>query len=494
MNRLKKEMENSRRADKVQVYADEDRESVLLFSDNENEAKHLQKIAGVKAFTKAVSSTKRGLSTNTSKPFDHIGQAVPICLSNSSDTVNSLFKTQSPSVPVGNKRRKSARTPSTRLDVTCQNGLDADISSDSDVDRGYPSILRNGKERRQQRCKASTSSHVPKEARQRRGGPRSSMTAAQKRKRLRERGLEFPFVEQEYGTKDLPFKMIYTYEQTALCGLFDYMKELKCQKHLIKSLKNIDVDCADREGCPTRQYKYLDEKGPLSPISEISDESCIEDFEIEEAFDVKIVANSCFIVEKPEKKKKCSRKMHRSGKNKRRPVKSGENKHKHKAKGRSKDHIKNKPESVEEKNRVIQYPPPHVPFKRKSSKVTKGKVADQTAVDPCCLQNTSRPLDKQGDEETETTLSRKKSKSNKDSKKIRVQREKHLASQEENIPESALTMCQKVLYNNGTTQRHISQERDNSMEQANKGAKLSSKSVKKKKRKLDNGTIVTRVV
>lgn len=476
MSRLKKKMEHSRAAGNVQADADadEDRNSVLLFSDNENEAKHLRKSVRVKTVTKqAVSST------------DHIGQAIPICSSDSSDTINSLFKTQSQSAPVANKRRKSTRTPSTRLDVTCQSRLDSEIS-DSDDDRGYPSILKNGKVKRKQRRKASTSSHGHKKPAQRRGRPQSSTTAAGKRNKLKDRGLEFSFVEQEYGTKDLPFKMIYAYEQAALCGLFDYMKELKCQNHLITSLKNIDVDCTDRESGPTRQYKYLDENGPLSPISENSDETCIENLEIEEAIDVKIVENSCFIVEKPEKKKKRLRKMHCDGKNKRQHVKSSKNKHKHEAKGKSKDHVKHKQETVEEKNHVIQKLPPHVPFKLKSSKITKGKVADQTAVDPCCLQNTSRPLDKQADEEMEATLSRKKSKSNKDSKKITGHRKEHLASQEENVPESALTMCQKVLCN-GTPQSNISQERNNSAEQANKGAKLSSKSVLKKKHKLYNG-------
>lgn len=47
------------------------------------------------------------------------------------------------------------------------------------------------------------------------------MTASpqERRKRLKDRGFQFPFVEKHYGRKHIPLKMVLSYEVSALfCG------------------------------------------------------------------------------------------------------------------------------------------------------------------------------------------------------------------------------------------------------------------------------------
>ncbi|XP_067866399.1 TATA box-binding protein-associated factor RNA polymerase I subunit D-like isoform X2 [Heterodontus francisci] len=256
----------------------------------------------------------------------------------SSDSASSLFKTQCPSIPVRKARRRGTGKFLTRSAIRNQTAEDTESSSDSDEDLGRPNFVKVGEVRRRRRRKRSKNNSVYKKSGRPRGRPQSSISAAEKRKRLRERGLQFPFVQKEYGRKHLPFKMIFTYEQAALCGLFTYMKELKCQNHLIKSLQKINVDCTERDCGPIRQYKYLDEKRPISPLPESSDETCIEDSENEDKFDVKIVDNSCFITEKRfEKKKKCLRKKNSNGKTKGKRITNG----------KSKDNAKNKRVTVQ---------------------------------------------------------------------------------------------------------------------------------------------------
>ncbi|XP_072909653.1 uncharacterized protein [Hemitrygon akajei] len=474
-------MEDLKSGEDEQIYIEDDDEgSVLLFSDKENEAKDLQQITDAIVVTKqagpAISSTEGDLITNTCKPVD---QDISPSLSDGSNSVDSLFKTQCASTPERNKSRPNTGTFLTQLEFRSQNELDSESSSDSDEGLWRPSFLKVGEVRRRWRSKRSRSSYTRKKHSLPRGRLPASMSAVEKKRKLRERGLEFPFLQKEYGKKDLPFKMIFTYEQAALCGLFDYIKELKCQKHLINSLKNINVDCAERVGGPTKQYKYLDEKRPISPISESSEETYIEDSGNEEAFDMKVVDNSYFIEEKGSGgKKRYSRKM-QYRKKEERSLRSGKNKGHHEANGKSKGHVKNKQVTVEQKDHSTQNLPHNAPFNQKIEE----KLADLDS-----LQNSHRPLDEGEVEEAETVLSLKSRKSNKHSKSIMMQKREHITSPEENNLERMdceLTTHHKFLYN-GTAQRNISQDRDHPVEQANKDTNLSMVS-QKKKFKLYNG-------
>ncbi|XP_048413432.1 TATA box-binding protein-associated factor RNA polymerase I subunit D-like isoform X3 [Stegostoma tigrinum] len=333
---------------------DDSENSVLLFSDEDNETEQLLQDISKKTM-KIVAEQVDSPSSTHSSDGDHIPDTIqdkyqqnvlnyrPVCTNpftppgdfgrnmvelsdrESTDSDGSLFKTQRPVVPLRQARKRGTGKcpPRSARDQTAEN---TDSSTDSDDIPYRPNYVMVGHVRKWRQHKKYRNKSVYKRTGRPVGRPRSSITKAEKRRRLKERGLQFPFVQKEYGRKHLPFKMIFAYEQAALCGLFTYMKELKCQKHLIKSLEKINVDCPDRECGPVRQCKYLDEKRPVSPIQESSDETCIEDFDNENTFGVKVVDNSCFVMEKFGKKKKSLREKNSDDKNKDECIPNGEGK------------------------------------------------------------------------------------------------------------------------------------------------------------------------
>ncbi|XP_067864255.1 uncharacterized protein [Heptranchias perlo] len=473
---------------------DESENSALLFSDEEDKTEQLLQSISIKAMKIATEQVDSAISIHSSEgdcvpdivqnePQQNVLSGQPLCTSlfslpasnrrnaeelsnrDSSDSVSGLFKTQCPSIPVRKARRQGTREFLTRSAIRNQIAENTESSTDSDEVLGRPRFVMIGGIRRRRRRKRSKNSYVYKKSGRPRGRRRSSITAAEKRKRLKERGLQFPFVQKEYGRKDLPFKMIFTYEQAALCGLFNYMKELKCQNHLIKSLKNINVDCTERDSDQMRQYKYLDEKKPISPIRESSDETGIEDSDNEDTFDVKIVANSCFITEKRKKKS------------------NGKNKDKHIT------NVKNKHITVEQKNQAMQNLPLRKHFKHKTRHTVAEQLAYQTTPDspllnPASLKNTCVPLDELEDERTQATIFLKNPKTNKHSKRMVGQNREHTLSQKEEILErmECESMMDQVLCNS-ISPRNVSQEQPDTMEQVNNDINLPSTSPQKKKKK-----------
>ncbi|NXA37247.1 TAF1D polymerase, partial [Eudromia elegans] len=100
---------------------------------------------------------------------------------------------------------------------------------------------------------------------------RPSLTASpqERKKRLLDRGFQFPFVEKHYGKKHIPLKMVLDYEQAAVKGFFQYIEMLKYEEHLKKALKNLKAsEDLERECLTMRKHKYLDDEGPISPIQE----------------------------------------------------------------------------------------------------------------------------------------------------------------------------------------------------------------------------------
>ncbi|ETE62952.1 TATA box-binding protein-associated factor RNA polymerase I subunit D, partial [Ophiophagus hannah] len=124
----------------------------------------------------------------------------------------------------------------------------------------------------------------------------------EQRKRMKERGIVFPFVERYYGRKHLPLKMVRQYEHAALKGFFKYIEMLKYEHHLKKSLTQLNAEGdLENECLESRRHKYLDDDGPISPIAETSNEDSANG-----DIGAKIVDNSCFILscKIPKKKKK----------------------------------------------------------------------------------------------------------------------------------------------------------------------------------------------
>ncbi|XP_070605716.1 TATA box-binding protein-associated factor RNA polymerase I subunit D [Erythrolamprus reginae] len=124
----------------------------------------------------------------------------------------------------------------------------------------------------------------------------------EQRRRLKDRGIVFPFVEKYYGRKHLPLKMVREYEHAALKGFFKYIEMLKYEHHLKKSLTRLNaVGDLESECLESRRHKYMDDDGPISPIAETSNEDSGN-----EDIGAKIVDKRCFILscKIPKKKKK----------------------------------------------------------------------------------------------------------------------------------------------------------------------------------------------
>ncbi|NXJ45760.1 TAF1D polymerase, partial [Spizaetus tyrannus] len=102
------------------------------------------------------------------------------------------------------------------------------------------------------------------------GRPPLTASPQEQKRRLLDRGFQFPFVEKHYGMKHIPLKMVLGYEQAATKGYFQYIEVLKYEEHLKKALKALQAsEDLERECLAVRKHKYLDDEGPISPIQEM---------------------------------------------------------------------------------------------------------------------------------------------------------------------------------------------------------------------------------
>ncbi|KFP21684.1 TATA box-binding protein-associated factor RNA polymerase I subunit D, partial [Egretta garzetta] len=105
--------------------------------------------------------------------------------------------------------------------------------------------------------------------RMRTGRPPLTASPQEQKRRLQDRGFQFPFVEKHYGKKHIPLKMVLGYEQAAAKGYLKYIEMLKYEEHLKKALKALQAsEDLERECLAVRKHKYLDDEGPISPIQE----------------------------------------------------------------------------------------------------------------------------------------------------------------------------------------------------------------------------------
>ncbi|NWR50850.1 TAF1D polymerase, partial [Regulus satrapa] len=101
------------------------------------------------------------------------------------------------------------------------------------------------------------------------GRPPLTASPQEQKRRLLDRGFQFPFVEKHYGEKHIPLKMVLGYEQAAAKGYFKYIEVLKYEEHLKKALEALQAsDDLEKECVVLRKHKYLDDEGPISPIQE----------------------------------------------------------------------------------------------------------------------------------------------------------------------------------------------------------------------------------
>ncbi|NWW74426.1 TAF1D polymerase, partial [Climacteris rufus] len=121
--------------------------------------------------------------------------------------------------------------------------------------------MRSQKKTKKKKCERST--QMPT------GRPPLTASPQEQKRRLLDRGFQFPFVEQHYGEKHIPLKMVLGYEQAAAKGYFKYIEVLKYEEHLKKALKALQASEDLEEECVVlRKHKYIDDEGPISPIQE----------------------------------------------------------------------------------------------------------------------------------------------------------------------------------------------------------------------------------
>ncbi|KAM9170159.1 TATA box-binding protein-associated factor RNA polymerase I subunit D isoform 2-T5 [Pangshura tecta] len=211
-----------------------------------------------------------------------------------SDSTSSLIQHECNSTP-------AARSSTRHLVNSPANTLDRDTSTESSLDPGSPFKLAKSPglsrsplnlevnfdthlRRKYRRQAHQRSKEKPKEREKRykstgkpRGRPRLTLPQEEQKKRLLDRGFQFPFVEKEYGRKHIPMKMISEYEQAALKGYFQYIKMVKCDEHLKKALKNLNAsEDLENQGMAMRRHKYIDDEGPISPIQEAKGQHYLE--------------------------------------------------------------------------------------------------------------------------------------------------------------------------------------------------------------------------
>ncbi|XP_072706814.1 TATA box-binding protein-associated factor RNA polymerase I subunit D isoform X1 [Ciconia boyciana] len=128
------------------------------------------------------------------------------------------------------------------------------------------------------------------------GRPPLTASPQEQKRRLLDRGFQFPFVEKHYGKKHIPLKMVLGYEQAAAKGYFQYIEVLKYEEHLKKALKALQAsEDLERECLAVRKHKYLDDEGPISPIQEVNDDDSLHS-DNQEDLDARVVDNSAFII------------------------------------------------------------------------------------------------------------------------------------------------------------------------------------------------------
>lgn len=235
----------------------------------------------------------------------HSALSPPICRHNDSevesdDSGSSLFRSQCTFTPTRTARRRSQATPHLRATSIglCKDSSD---SSSEPVPRfNLNQIFERRRRRRKRRQGKCETKKICRKLLKPTQQPSEAIPLPRRQRRWRD----------ETDKKDLPLKMIFTHEQASLWGFLHQMKKLKYERHLQASLQNLNVINESEDGHEDGQgYSYLDDDGPISPITDLNEDQGCDDEDLPEKYDAKIVDNSCFILNwSPPVKKKQSKK------------------------------------------------------------------------------------------------------------------------------------------------------------------------------------------
>ncbi|XP_075051104.1 TATA box-binding protein-associated factor RNA polymerase I subunit D [Mixophyes fleayi] len=215
-------------------------------------------------------------------------------MSTTSQDGDSLFQTQITCTPTRLKRTRGRGRPYSQPALL--------FSSDDTSDDELPPKKLNVKEifenhfrrkRRYRKRKTKRKKYLVPGKQVTKKKSRYSISFEQRRRRLLHKGIRFPFRTLKY----LPFRLCYAYEQFVLGGFLNYVKNLKFERCLQESLKNKDMtDDLEDVDLEMRKYSYMDDDGPISPISEPGENVNCQEDETEDP-DVKIVENGSFILD-----------------------------------------------------------------------------------------------------------------------------------------------------------------------------------------------------
>ncbi|XP_075709008.1 TATA box-binding protein-associated factor RNA polymerase I subunit D [Rhinoderma darwinii] len=220
---------------------------------------------------------------------------ITIQTSSSSDDEDGLFQA-TVSAPTRTRRKlRDGETSSSlsALNLTSDDSSDFDIAPrnftlNQEIQEYLKNPFRKGKrQRKKKRNRFLVRRKWPR--RVTKSKPQHFITLAERRRRPIDREIKFPFTPY----KCLPFTLYFSNEQYVLGGFLNHIKNLKYERTLKSSLKEMEMDEEmENENFQMRKYSYLDEDGPLSPISEPGENLNEEEAEEE----VKVVENSTFIL------------------------------------------------------------------------------------------------------------------------------------------------------------------------------------------------------
>ncbi|XP_007666311.2 TATA box-binding protein-associated factor RNA polymerase I subunit D isoform X1 [Ornithorhynchus anatinus] len=264
-------------------------------------------------FVPSRNSLSRGISSKSVS-----GQVMPVVStisleesngSNCSDSGSSLFRTQSAAALP--KRRLRSQSSRNSIKSVAEKPV-ADSSSDSSSEMRLPYVLRADFKCRQKRKYRKKKYKPTGNPRGRPKGTRGILNihTTQEQKRLfGDKGFQFPLIQRELRKKQLPWKMILTYEQAVARGFFNYIERLKFEKSLKEALSQLDTgEDVDNEELHMRGYRYVDDEGAISPIEELNAEDG-GDSDDPDRWDARIVENSCFILSTKFPKKEKGKKV-----------------------------------------------------------------------------------------------------------------------------------------------------------------------------------------
>ncbi|KAM4701411.1 TATA box-binding protein-associated factor RNA polymerase I subunit D isoform 2-T2 [Discoglossus pictus] len=225
--------------------------------------------------------------------------------SDGSSAQDSLFETQHVFTPMRIKKTRASEkvirpppSPTTSEDTTDCERRHKKFNLKEIVELHF-----NKKKTRRKKRKARRKYVVSVKVKKKYSKKLPTISVQERRRRVRHRGIRFPFT----ATKYLPYKSYFAYEQAVFGGFLHYIENLKYDQHLQNSLSSLDVgDKETNEDVETRRHKYLDDDGPISPISEPGE----NDQEEPNVYDAKIVENNAFILncKVPSKKTWCLKK------------------------------------------------------------------------------------------------------------------------------------------------------------------------------------------